>query len=101
MIYPYRIEVNIMAILQVRDIDDRLYSSLKNKAQKGNRSISQEVISILEQYLANPNQIKENPTKEFLNLSWEDERNADEINHEIKKARKNKAAFGEFDGVFN
>jgi plasmid stability protein len=43
-----------MAILQVRDIDDRLYDSLKQKAQINNRSISQEVISILETYLSNP-----------------------------------------------
>jgi plasmid stability protein len=100
MFYPY-IEVNSMAILQVRDIDDRLYSSLKNKAQKENRSISQEVISILELYLANPNRVKENPTREFLSLFWEDNRNADEIISDIKKSRKNKQTFGDFDGVFN
>ncbi len=90
-----------MAILQVRDIDDRLYSSLKEKAQKENRSISQEVISILEYYLANPDRINKNPTKEFLNLSWEDDKNADEIIQEIHRSRKNKRNFGKFDGLFN
>ncbi|MDL2229265.1 antitoxin [Treponema sp. OttesenSCG-928-L16] len=91
----------VMAILQVRDIDDRLYASLKQKAQRENRSISQEVISILEQYLSNPNRIKENPTKEFLNLSWEDDRDADEIIKELRTTRKNKKTFGDFDGLFN
>ncbi|ULQ58537.1 antitoxin [Brucepastera parasyntrophica] len=90
-----------MAILQVRDIDDRLYASLKQKAQKENRSISQEVISILEKYLANPNRIKENPTMEFLNLSWEDDREADEIIKELRTSRRNKQSFGDFDGLLN
>ncbi len=90
-----------MAILQVRDIDDRLYSSLKEKAQKENRSISQEVISILEYYLANPDRIKKNPTREFLNLLWEDDKNADEIVQEIHRSRKNKRNLGKFDGLFN
>ncbi|HOF34148.1 MAG TPA: hypothetical protein PK624_01790 [Spirochaetota bacterium] len=43
-----------MAILQVRDFDDGLYSSLKSMAKSENRSISQEVISIIEKYLSNP-----------------------------------------------
>lgn len=38
----------IMAILQVRDIDDRLYASLKAIAKSQNRSISQGVIYIIE-----------------------------------------------------
>jgi plasmid stability protein len=70
-----------MAILQVRDIDDRLYASLKAVAKSHNRSVSQEVISILEKYLSNPAVYKSNPTREFVALSgaWEDDRSADEI----------------------
>lgn len=37
-----------MAILQVRDIDDRLYDFLKRSAKLRNRSISQEVITIMD-----------------------------------------------------
>ena len=67
-----------MAILQVRDIDDRLYSSLKMTAKSENRSVSQEVISIIEKYLSNPTLFKSNTTKEFISLSgsWDDKRNA-------------------------
>lgn len=70
-----------MAILQVRDLDDRLYSSLKSMAKSENRSISQEVISIIEKYLSNPHVFSNNPTREFISLSdsWDDNRNADEI----------------------
>jgi plasmid stability protein len=84
-----------MAILQVRDIDDRLYSSLKEIAKSQNRSISQEVISILEKYLSNPSNFKNNPTKEFISLSgaWDDERSADEIVDSIKKSRNNSKRF--------
>ncbi|GBR75095.1 antitoxin [Candidatus Termititenax aidoneus] len=89
-----------MAILQVRDIDDRLYDSLKQKAQSDNRSISQEVVVILETYLANPSADNTNPTQEFLKLSWADTRDADEIITAIRKDRKNKKSFGEYNGVF-
>jgi hypothetical protein len=84
-----------MAILQVRDIDDRLYSSLKNLAKSENRSLSQEVISILEKYLSNPVIFKNNPTREFLSLSgsWADDRTADEIVKDIRKNRRNSKRF--------
>jgi hypothetical protein len=84
-----------MAILQVRDIDDRLYSSLKNLAKSENRSLSQEVISILEKYLSNPVIFKNNPTREFLSLSgsWADDRTADEIAKDIRKNRRNSKRF--------
>jgi plasmid stability protein len=92
-----------MAILQVRDIDDRLYSSLKAIAKSENRSISQEVISIIEKYLANPLVYKSNPTAEFIALSgaWDDDRNADEIMDSIKKSRKNSERFESENVVFD
>jgi plasmid stability protein len=92
-----------MAILQVRDIDDRLYASLKKLAQSENRSLSQEVISILEKYLSNPALFKNNPTREFLSLStpWDDDRTADEIIDDIKKNRRNSKRFGVEHVVFD
>ena len=39
-----------MAMLQVRDMDDRLYDRLKFAAKHDNRSISQQVITILQNY---------------------------------------------------
>jgi plasmid stability protein len=90
-----------MAILQVRGIDDKLYDTLKQKAQIENRSISQEVISILEKYLSVPDYYNINSTREFLNLSWEDNKNANEIVKDMVKDRKNKKSFGEFSGLFN
>jgi len=92
-----------MAILQVRDIDDRLYSSLKEMAKKENRSLSQEVISIIEKYLSNPSTFSRSPTLDFLSLSssWEDNRSAVEIVTDIKSNRIKSSRFGESNGIFD
>ena len=79
-----------MAILQVRDIDDRLYSSLKNLAKSENRSLSQEVILILEKFknlYHYPDGDKIDPD------SWSDNRTAAEIIKDIKKNRRNSKRF--------
>lgn len=92
-----------MATLQVRDIDDRLYASLKAVAKSENRSISQEVISILEKFLSNPAVYKDNPTKEFIALSgaWTDDRNANEIIASIKNSRQNSKRLKKENGIFD
>lgn len=82
-----------MAILQVRDIDERLYSSLKDLAKRENRSITQEVIFILEKYLANPNRFHSNSTRDFLSLSWEDAESANTIIKNIRSSRENSNRF--------
>jgi plasmid stability protein len=84
-----------MAILQVRDINDKLYDSLKTRAKMENRSLSQEVIFILEKYLSNPALFNKNSTSEFLSLTgaWDDLRSADENIGDIKKNRKNSKRF--------
>ena len=92
-----------MAILQVRDLDDRLYNPLKTLAKLENRTLSQEVISILEKYLSNSSMFNKNSTREFLSLSgaWDDERTADEIIHDIKKNRKKSKRFQVNNVIFN
>jgi hypothetical protein len=89
----YKSEV-ILAILQVRDIDDSLYEALKTLAKKERRSISQEVIVIIESYISNPKRTAIESTEEFLNLSWHGNESADEIIDNIKKQRKNSWRFG-------
>ena len=104
MKYGYIISIGVkMAILQVRDIDDRLYSSLKLKAKNENRSVSQEVISIIEKYLSNPALFAGNPTKEFISLSgsWDDNRKADEIISSIKQSRSKSGRFDKNNVIFD
>ena len=91
-----------MANLQVKDIDDRLYSLLREKARSENRSISQEVVTILEKYLANPRVYETNPAQEFLALtgSFKDSRPAEEIIKDIRSARTKNDRFSADKDVF-
>jgi len=73
----------------LKNIDEKLYQSLQLLAKQERRSISQEVVFILENYLSK-RQIFENiATDEFLNLagSWDDERTAEEIIADIRQSR--------------
>lgn len=96
-------EVN-MAILQVRDVDDHLYNSLKLLAKRKRRSVSQEVIKIIEEYLSRPDSAKTEATEKFLNLEWFDDqdKSAEEIMTDIKKDRKkSNNRFRTTDNVFD
>ena len=78
-----------MANLQVKSIDDKLYESLGKRAAMENRSISQEVIFILKDYLSTPSRQYQKTNHQFLELcgSWEDDKSADEIVSQIREAR--------------
>lgn len=77
-----------MAVLQVRNMADDLYGALGRRAALDNRSISQEVIKIVEQYLAAPRGMPL-ADEEALNLagSWQDTRSAEELAGTIREAR--------------
>ncbi len=78
-----------MANLQVKSIDDKLYESLGKRAAMENRSISQEVVFILKDYLSTPSRQHNKTNHQFLELcgSWEDDKSADDIVTQIRKAR--------------
>jgi len=85
-----------MATLQVKSIDDKLYKLLGIKAKMDNRSISQEVITILKEYLSEPR--KRNAviaTDRFLEMcgTWKDDRNSEEIISDIRNKRKTVTRF--------
>jgi plasmid stability protein len=92
-----------MANLQVRDIDSRLYDALKRKAEQEHRSISQEVLIIIENHINKGNFNVENQTSEFLKLSnsWIDNRSAEEIAMDIKRNRSKNSRIGKVDELFD
>jgi plasmid stability protein len=92
-----------MATLQVRDINDELYSNLKVLAEKEHRSISQEVIKIIESYIQSPEKKLKDITQDFLTLSgsWQDNRNSEEIIKDIRHSRKNSNRLGKNYVVFD
>jgi plasmid stability protein len=84
-----------MATLQVRDIDDLLYQTLKKRAQAQHRSLSQEVVHIIEEYLSRPPADPATQTDLFLKLagSWQGPETAGEILRSIRSARVNSRRF--------
>ena len=92
-----------MAMLQVRDMDDRLYDRLKFAAKLDNRSISQQVITILQNYFTSVPVKSKNATEEFLKLAgtWEDSRSTEEIIDDIYGSRVNSTRFEALDGIFD
>jgi hypothetical protein len=81
-----------MANLQIKGIDDGLYAQLKSIAASENRSVSQQVLFLLKNYLAKKPRIQETktPAQVLLDLSgsWQDSRSSEQIVKELKKARK-------------
>jgi hypothetical protein len=86
-----------MANLQIKGIQDELYAEIKKLAAAENRSIAQEVLFLVKEYLVRKgrsHQVK-TPGQVLLELwgSWEDNREAGEIIAGIRQARKGSAKF--------
>lgn len=90
-----------MAVLQVHDINDSLYETVKTLAKKERRSISQEVIMMIESYVSKPKTNAAESTEEFLNLSWISDESADEIISDLRKQRKNSKRFENNNDLFD
>jgi len=86
-----------MAVLQVRSMEDDLYEALGRRAVLDNRSISQEVITIIKNFLSKPEN-SVSPDAEALKLagSWTDDRSALKIADSVRSARKSERLSGEF-----
>jgi plasmid stability protein len=81
-----------MAILQVKNLDNYLYAALKQRAQDDNRSVSQEVVTIIQSFLSQKQKTAGiGAARALLRLagSWEDTRSAENIIADIRKARRN------------
>ena len=85
-----------LAILQIKGIDDALYERLRRMAAADHRSISQEVLHLIEDYLTRQEDqpVTATSARALLALagSWDDERSADEITADIRAARRNAGA---------
>jgi hypothetical protein len=81
-----------MANLQIKGIDEKLYDQIKRLAASEHRSISQQVLFLVKSYIARKSSVQniKTPAQILLDLSgsWEDEKPAEIIIGEIKKARK-------------
>ena len=81
-----------MANLQIKGIQDELYEEIKKLASAENRSVSQQVLFLVKEYLAKRKHITatRSPAQVLLELSgsWEDNMNAEQIIMQLRSARK-------------
>ena len=79
-----------MATLQVKGMDESLYRALAARAAREQRSISQQVTRIIQDFLARGGRTAEETTAALLELcgTWADESSAEEIAKDIRRARK-------------
>lgn len=81
-----------MANLQVKGIEDDFYEDLKRLAAAESRSVSQQVVVILREYLAKRPALSRAQTSAEVLLSlagsWDDDRGAEEIVSSLRKARR-------------
>ncbi len=91
-----------MATLQVKGFNDALYKALGARAKRDNRSVSQEVVKLIQDFLARPSGSADEATRAFLTLagSWEDTRSARQIAQDIRKRRRATKRFGRSGNVF-
>ncbi len=91
-----------MANLQVKGLDDRLYKALGARAALDNRSISQQVVTIIETFLAQHQTAPRRATLAFLELAgtWEDDRSAKAIADDLRRSRRNKSRTKRLEDVF-
>jgi len=82
-----------MANLQIKGIEDELYKELRKMAAEENRSVSQQALFLVKEYLARKRHMRtlKTPAQILLDLSgsWEDNRDPAKIITQIKKARRN------------
>jgi len=82
-----------MANLQIKGIDDALYTRIKQIAASENRSISQQILFLVKSHLKERrnDQTTKTSAQTLLELSgsWHDKRESDEIIESIRAARKN------------
>ncbi len=78
-----------MATLQVKGMDDDLYRALAARAAAERRSVSQQVTTIIRDFLARPRGRARDVTDAWLELcgTWRDDRSAEEIVDDLRRAR--------------
>lgn len=92
-----------MATLQVKGFDDRLYEALRARAAMQNRSVSQEVVTMIRQCLSQPPEDPRAAMAAALELAgtWQDERSAEEIVEEVMAHRRTGRRFDPQSDVFD
>ena len=88
-----------MANLQIKGIQEEFYAEIKHLAAAENRSVAQQILFLVKDYLAKRKYLSGAKTSAQVLLelagSWADARDADQIIAEIKSARKSSTKLAE------
>jgi hypothetical protein len=88
-----------MANLQIKGIQEELYAEIKHLAAAEHRSVAQQILFLVKDYLAKKEHLSgaKTPAQVLLELAgaWADARDADQIIAEIKAARKRSTKLAE------
>ena len=88
-----------MANLQIKGVDDAVYEELKKLAAAENRSVSQQTLLLIKDYLVKKQRVRavKTPVEALLELagSWEGQESAEKLIAKVKRARKNSARLKE------
>lgn len=83
------LEKREVANLNIKGIDEELYNELKRIAAEENRSVSQQMLLLIKDYIAKRQKVRgaKCPAQVLLDLSgsWRDDRKPEEIISEIKR----------------
>lgn len=86
-----------MSNLQIKGIDEALYSQIKEMANAENRSLSQQILYLAKEYLAKRKKIRTapSPAQVLLELSgsWADDRPPEKIIKDLRAGRRNSRRF--------
>ena len=86
------IEKREMVDLKIKGMNDKLYYELKRIAAEENRSVSQQTLFLVRDYISKRQKVRgtKSPGQVLLELSgsWKDDRKPEKIISEIKKGRK-------------
>jgi plasmid stability protein len=79
-----------MATLRVGCMDETLYAALAARAARDNRSVQEEVVTIIRDFLAQPAHDHKAATEALLQLAgaWQDNRTAGQIASDLRKSRR-------------
>lgn len=81
-----------MANLQIKGVDDAIYEELKKLAAAEKRSVSQQTLFLIKDYLAKKQRVAalKRPVQVLLELagSWDEDGTAEELIAKIRKARR-------------
>jgi hypothetical protein len=82
-----------MANLQIKNIHDELYAEIKHLAAAEHRSVAQQMLFLVREYLSRRDHLLKTTTSAQVLLelagSWDDAEDADRIIAEIKDRRRN------------